>query len=46
MQENNLKSLHKSFKILRDRKEQLLKDEREEILKLQEDVKKNQGIFC
>ncbi len=40
MQENNLKSLHKSFKILRDRKEQLLKDENKDILDLQEDVKK------
>lgn len=40
MDKNNLKSLHKSFKVLRDRKEKLLEDEKEQIKELQEHVKK------
>jgi len=39
MDKNNLKSLHKSFKILRDRKTQLLEEEKEEINALQKHVK-------
>lgn len=39
MDKNNLESLHKSFKILRDRKIQLLEEEKEEINTLQERVK-------
>ncbi|MEN4017744.1 MAG: LUD domain-containing protein [Methanobacterium sp.] len=39
MDKNNLKSLHKSFKILRDRKAQLLEGEKEQIRELQERVK-------
>lgn len=40
MDKNNLRSLHRSFKILGDRKAKLLKDEKDEISKLQEQVKK------
>ncbi|HML04775.1 MAG TPA: LUD domain-containing protein [Methanobacterium sp.] len=40
MDKNNLKSLHKSFKILQDRKIQLFEEEKEEINALQERVKK------
>jgi len=39
MDKNNLKSLHKSFKVLRDRKEKLLEGEKEQINRLQERVK-------
>jgi len=39
MDKNNLKSLHKSFKILRDRKTQLLEEEKEEINALQKHMK-------
>ncbi|MGZ7067932.1 MAG: LUD domain-containing protein, partial [Methanobacterium sp.] len=39
MDKNNLKSLHKSFKILGDRKAKLLEEEKEEIAELQELVK-------
>lgn len=39
MDKKNIESLHKSFKILRDRKIKLLEDEKEEIEKLQEHVK-------
>ncbi len=40
MDKKNIKSLHKSFKIIRDRKSKLLEDEAEEIRELQESVKK------
>ncbi|MGZ7044301.1 MAG: LUD domain-containing protein, partial [Methanobacterium sp.] len=39
MDKNNLKSLHKSFKILGDRKAKLLEEENEEIAELKERVK-------
>jgi L-lactate utilization protein LutB len=40
MDKKNIESLHKSFKIIRDRKNKLLKDEVEEIRELQSSVRK------